>query len=121
MDIHGLSTDVDLKSRIRPKTKTLPVYLGGGPQTVNRRLPRRGGAPAWNKVPSTATIHLALTNLGGGYATGSGDIIGDITPIIGLRRPQGDEWSTEDWQAYFDERAAIAEFDVGLRRPEAEA
>jgi hypothetical protein len=27
--------------------------------------------------------------------------------------------STEDWQAYFNERAAIAEFDDGLPRPEA--
>jgi hypothetical protein len=30
-------------------------------------------------------------------------------------------WGTEDWQAFFDERASIAEFDAGLPRPQAEA
>ena len=32
-----------------------------------------------------------------------------------------DGWAPEDWQAYFDERAGIAQFDGGLSRPEAEA
>jgi hypothetical protein len=40
--------------------------------------------------------------------------------IVALR-PGRDGWSTEDWQAYFDERAGIAEFDGGLPRAEAEA
>ena len=31
------------------------------------------------------------------------------------------EWIFEDWQVYFDERAGIAEFDVGMPRDEAEA
>ncbi len=30
-------------------------------------------------------------------------------------------WDADDWRAYFDERAAIAEFDGGLPRVEAEA
>ncbi len=30
------------------------------------------------------------------------------------------EWDTEDWQAYFDERAGIAEHDGGLVRADAE-
>lgn len=30
-------------------------------------------------------------------------------------------WSAIDWQAYFDERAAIAEYDGGLSRADAEA
>ena len=30
-------------------------------------------------------------------------------------------WSAEDWRAFFDERAGIAEFDGGLSRAEAEA
>ena len=30
------------------------------------------------------------------------------------------EWDAEDWQAYFDERAAIAEHDGGLERADAE-
>lgn len=40
--------------------------------------------------------------------------------IVALLRPAGDGWSAEDWQAYFDERACIAEYDGGLPRPEAE-
>jgi hypothetical protein len=60
---------------------------------------------------------IASTNITGSTPT---DITGSA-PTVALRRPQGDEWSTEDWRAYFDERAAIAEFDGGLPRPEAEA
>jgi hypothetical protein len=49
--------------------------------------------------------------------TGSGATAGS-TNSIDLRpaRP----WRPEDWQAHYDERAAIAEFDGGLCRPEAE-
>jgi hypothetical protein len=39
--------------------------------------------------------------------------------IVALLQP-GQPWKTPDWQAYFEERAAIAEFDGGLSRPEAE-
>jgi hypothetical protein len=41
--------------------------------------------------------------------------------IIALLRVGRDGWSAADWQAYFDERAGIAEFDGGVSRPEAEA
>ena len=41
--------------------------------------------------------------------------------IVALLRPANDEWSAEDWQAFFDERAGIAEFDGGLPRNAAEA
>ena len=41
--------------------------------------------------------------------------------IVALLRPGDDGWSAEDWQAFFDERAGIAEFDGGLPRAEAEA
>ena len=41
--------------------------------------------------------------------------------IVALLRPGRDGWSAEDWQANFDERAGIAEFDGGLPRLEAEA
>lgn len=40
--------------------------------------------------------------------------------VIALLRPGGDGWSGEDWRALFDERAAIAEFDGGLPRDQAE-
>ena len=41
--------------------------------------------------------------------------------VVALLRPGDDGWSAEDWQAFFDERAGIAEFDGGLPRAEAEA
>jgi hypothetical protein len=41
--------------------------------------------------------------------------------ILRLLRPSLDGWLAEDWQTFFDERAAIYEFDGGLRRSEAEA
>jgi hypothetical protein len=37
-----------------------------------------------------------------------------------LRRARGD-WTAADWEAFFHERAGIAEYDGGLGRPEAEA
>src|SRR5215831_986574 len=43
----------------------------------------------------------------------------DKAGIVALLRPGRDGWSAEDWQAYFDERAGIAEFDGGLPRPDA--
>jgi hypothetical protein len=41
--------------------------------------------------------------------------------IVALLRPGCDGWSAEDWQVFFDERAGIAEFDVGLPRLDAAA
>ena len=41
--------------------------------------------------------------------------------ILRLLRRANDGWSADDWQAFFDERAAIAEFEGGLPRGEAEA
>lgn len=41
--------------------------------------------------------------------------------VIALLRPGGDGWSGEDWRAFFEERAGIAEFDGNLPRSEAEA
>jgi hypothetical protein len=43
------------------------------------------------------------------------------TAILELLQPRADGWSAEDWQVFFDERAAIAEFDGGLPRRQAEA
>jgi hypothetical protein len=39
--------------------------------------------------------------------------------IVALLRSGGDGWSAEDWRAFFDERAGIAEFDGRLSRAEA--
>jgi hypothetical protein len=41
--------------------------------------------------------------------------------VIALLRASNDGWSAEDWRAFFDEQAGIAEFDGGLSRAEAEA
>lgn len=41
--------------------------------------------------------------------------------VIALLRPGRDGWSGEDWRNFFEERAAIAEFDDGLPRDQAEA
>lgn len=40
--------------------------------------------------------------------------------IVALLRPGRDGWSTADWQAFFDQRAAKAGVDAGLTRTEAE-
>jgi hypothetical protein len=41
--------------------------------------------------------------------------------LLALLRPGSDGWSGEDWLAFYDERAGIAEFDGGLPRDQAEA
>jgi hypothetical protein len=41
--------------------------------------------------------------------------------IVGLLVANHDEWVAEDWRAYFDERAGIAEFDGGQCHGDAEA
>jgi hypothetical protein len=43
------------------------------------------------------------------------------TEIVASLRPRTNGWSAEDWHAFFEERAGIAEFDCGLPRAEAEA
>jgi hypothetical protein len=43
-----------------------------------------------------------------------------VTGVAPLHTERG-SWSGEDWRAFFDERAGIAEFDGGLPRLEAEA
>ena len=58
------------------------------------------------KQPPTAVLDLLACHKAG---------------IVRLLRSGDDEWSAEDWQAFFDERAGIAEHDGGLSRGEAEA
>jgi hypothetical protein len=43
------------------------------------------------------------------------------TCVMALLRMGRDGWSGEDWQAFFDERAGIAEFEGELPREQAEA
>ena len=48
-------------------------------------------------------------------------LTGHKTEIVAMLRPRRDGWSADDWQAFFDERAGIMEFDGRLPRAEAEA
>jgi len=50
-------------------------------------------------------------------------ILKDAKPAIvaHLSRAQRSAWDASDWRAYFDERAAIVEYDGGMSRREAEA
>jgi hypothetical protein len=41
--------------------------------------------------------------------------------IVAILRRELSHWSVADWQAFFNERAGIAEYDGGLSRHEAEA
>ena len=41
--------------------------------------------------------------------------------IIELLAPPGDRWTAEDWRAFYDERAGIAEYDSGQPQADAEA
>jgi hypothetical protein len=41
--------------------------------------------------------------------------------IMAMLRPGCDGWSADGWQAYFEDRAGIAEFNEGLPRADAEA
>jgi hypothetical protein len=41
--------------------------------------------------------------------------------VMALLRASNDGWSAEDWRAFYDERAAIAEFDGGLPARDGEA
>ena len=74
-------------------------------------------------------VLLALSPSGDIFAKGAQSAIDRWLPalrqskaeIILLLRPGGDGWSAEDWQAFFDERTAIAEFDGELTRAEVEA
>jgi hypothetical protein len=50
------------------------------------------------------------------------DLLSQHKPaIVRFLQPLSRNWSAEDWRAFFDERAGIAEFDGGLSRAEAEA
>jgi hypothetical protein len=86
---------------------------------------------------SALQVVAAARNAGIDIATDGGDLVLEAlapppddllealrrhkTAIVELLQPRADGWSAEDWQAFFNERAAIAEFDGGLSRNTAEA
>jgi hypothetical protein len=74
-------------------------------------------------------VLIALSSSGGISAKGVQSAIDRWLPeirhnkaaIITLLQPGEDGWSPQDWRAFFDERAGIAEFDGRLPSAEAEA
>ena len=40
--------------------------------------------------------------------------------VVRILRWAGNDWSAQDWQVFFEERAGVAEFDGGLSRAEAD-
>jgi hypothetical protein len=75
-------------------------------------MPRTPGMPPEGSAPVPADAAAALARREG---------FKERAAIVALRRPPAEDWSTEDWQTHFNERAAIAEYDGKLSRPEAEA
>jgi hypothetical protein len=54
---------------------------------------------------------------------GVGESVTPVTPVTPTRLLGGEHavgWNAEDWQAYFDERAGMAEYDGGVSRRAAE-
>src|SRR6476646_6749054 len=66
------------------------------PSRRTRKLSRAGGPV----LSAAAAPHAAVLDALFQYKIG----------IVALLRPGRDGWSAEDWQAYFDERAGVAEF-----------
>ncbi len=54
------------------------------------------------------------------HAIGTGTVGQAVTSPASPESERAGEWDTEDWRAFFDERAGIAEHDGGLSRDDAE-
>lgn len=67
---------------------------------------------------SSEEIKKFTPETGEGFGGFGGSASGHIQNFYSL--PDRAGWDDEDWQAAFDERAAILEFDAGLTRAEAE-
>jgi hypothetical protein len=80
-------------------------------------LLRSGIGSAYSDIAGSAASEIIGS--AAGDITGSAPIIA-AADTTALGRSQGDEWSTTDWRAFFDERVGMAEFDGGLPRPAAE-
>ena len=83
---------------------------------------RRGPEPAKPANPAKAEAGSEQLSSFSGF---SGEVSGpaaihpdELAPVAAVR---SGEWSTDDWQAFFDERTGIAEFDGRLPLAEAEA
>jgi hypothetical protein len=98
-----------------------------------QRKPRPGGVVGYERRPGSdrSSIHRHQVQLDGedllleAPAPPPRAVLEALSrhkaEIIEFLRPRADGWSTEDWQLYFEERAAVAEFNGGLTRADAEA
>lgn len=98
---------------------TIPVSStarAGAEIAENAETPIRTPARPISAIPAISAV---------GLRAGKGVQLFDDGAVPDPKRvphaPTDDDWSAEDWQVFFDERAGIAEFDGGLSRPGAEA
>ena len=91
-------------------------------------------AAAIVRKASEEGLNLTLTPAGNIKAVGEGQAVARWLPVLQRHKSEivnllrvrpsdplaKSQWSTEDWLALYDERAAIAEFDGGSSRREAE-
>lgn len=73
--------------------------------------------PESNSLPSNGGIG----GIGGRKSTVDQTPLANLSALIETDINNNGSWDAADWQAYYDERAAIAEYDGGLSRAEAEA
>ncbi len=96
------------------------------------RLPVTQNENAWATVGNQQQAVAQVTQTQEEWATGGNrqetadyndfsELVTQVTQVTQENDKAGiAEWDAEDWQAYFDERAAIAEHDGGLSRADAE-
>jgi hypothetical protein len=85
----------------------------------------RGGSPESGARRRRRTCNRRQRLVAGGSVRTTPSVVDALrrhkAEVVAMLRPGRDGWSAEDWQAFFDERAAIAEFDGRLQHTEAEA
>lgn len=107
LDIERYAT-VDLRPRPLPRSR--------GPETL-------ATTPATSATPAECREGMAQERLSqfDGIAQGCDPLV-TVADNKGSALPhETDDWLPEDWLAFFDERAGIAEFDGALARADAEA
>lgn len=71
------------------------------------------------RIPKTPASAATVANLATVTAPAPPNIA--IVASVAGAEPEPEIWDAEDWLAFYEERAAIAEFDGGLSRADAEA
>src|SRR5215211_9293985 len=86
--------------------------------------PVTGHGRAAAEVPVTSVTRSARRDVTGLDEPKRRVVLGSEQPVTSVTRVTSSNhavWDAEDWRAYFDERAGIAEFEGGLARDAAEA